>query len=157
MMRINGLPVPRVVLLPIFQRIICKNILCSHHFPRKKIKCGFFKEHKPDTVFVFGGTNDSWSNAPLGELKHDGITEADLFSVLPAISHFIGSLRQILPDAEIVVIANCDIKNEIVEALREAADKYSATYVKLSGIDKINGHPTEKGMTEIKDQIKASL
>ena len=135
---------------------------CSHtssfiYRLRCRNESGFFKEHKPDTVFVFGGTNDSWSNAPLGELKHDGITEADLFSVLPAISHFIGSLRQILPDAEIVVIANCDIKNEIVEALREAADKYSATYVKLSGIDKINGHPTENGMTEIKDQIKASL
>ena len=118
---------------------------------------GFFAENKPDTVFVFGGTNDSWSNAPLGEAKQEGISEDDLFSVLPAISHFIGALRETLPDAEIVVIANCDIKSEIVEALRTAAEKYSATYVKLAGVDKVNGHPTKQGMTDIKEQIKALL
>ena len=66
-------------------------------------------------------------------------------------------ITRLLPDAEIVVIANCDIKDEIITALESAASKYSATFVKLSGVDKVNGHPTKKGMTDIKEQIKSRL
>ena len=40
---------------------------------------GFFKENKIDTIFLFGGTNDSWSNAPLGEKIHTGHTKEDLY------------------------------------------------------------------------------
>lgn len=135
---------------------------CSHtssfiYRLRCRSERGFFIENKPDVVFVFGGTNDSWSNAPLGEPKEDNISESDLFFVLPAVSHFVGALRDTLPDAEIVVIANCDIKDEIITALESAASKYSATFVKLSGVDKVNGHPTKKGMTDIKEQIKSRL
>ena len=47
---------------------------------------GFFDKNKIDTVFVFGGTNDSWANAPVGEVKFENITDGDLFCVLPAMS-----------------------------------------------------------------------
>ena len=55
---------------------------------------GFFEEHKIDTLFVFGGTNDSWSEAPLGELKFENIEKEDLFCVLPAICYFAGTLKE---------------------------------------------------------------
>jgi hypothetical protein len=74
---------------------------------------GFFEQNRIDTLFVFGGTNDSWSEAPLGELKYDGIEREDLFSVLPAISYFAKRLKESLPTARIVFIANSDIKEEI--------------------------------------------
>ena len=48
---------------------------------RKLKECGFFKENEIDTIFVFGGTNDSWANAPLGNLQFDSWAEKDLFEV----------------------------------------------------------------------------
>lgn len=135
---------------------------CSHSSSfiyrfEKLLAEGFFEEHKIDRLFVFGGTNDSWSNAPLGEGDKEVIEENDLFCVLPAIKHFIARLADKLPDTKLVVIGNCDIKSEITEALALAAERAGATYVGLFGIDKVNGHPTELGMEQIKDQILASV
>ena len=53
----------------------------------------FFEENNIDTVVVFGGTNDSWAGAPLGEMKSCDITEKDLYSVLPAICYFARTLK----------------------------------------------------------------
>lgn len=135
---------------------------CSHSSSfiyrfEKLLAEGFFEEHKIDRLFVFGGTNDSWSNAPLGESDKEAIEESDLFCVLPAIKHFIARLAYKLPDTKLVIIGNCDIKSEITETLALAAERAGATYVGLSGVDKINGHPTELGMGQIKDQIIASV
>ena len=118
---------------------------------------GFFEENKIDTLFVFGGTNDSWSNAPLGELKYDGIEEQELFSVLPAISYFAKRLSGTLTGARIIFIGNCDIKSEITNAMRDICLHYGLDYVPLSGIDKQNGHPTELGMEQICEQILAKI
>ena len=118
---------------------------------------GFFEENKIDTLFVFGGTNDSWSNAPLGELKYDGIEEQELFSVLPAISYFAKRLSGTLTGARIIFIGNCDIKSEITDAMRDICLHYGLDYVPLSGIDKQNGHPTELGMEQICEQILAGV
>lgn len=39
------------------------------------VEQGYFKENRTDTVFVFGGTNDSWANAPVGDLRFSDCTE----------------------------------------------------------------------------------
>lgn len=50
---------------------------------------------------MFGGTNDSWANAPLGKLKYSGWHEEDLFNVLPAISYFANILKKDFPNANL--------------------------------------------------------
>lgn len=135
---------------------------CSHSSSfiyrfEKLLGEGFFEKNRVDTLFVFGGTNDSWSNAPLGELKHEGITESDLFCVLPAISHFAKRLKEELTNTRIVFIGNCDIKTEVTDAMRSACEHYGLDYVALSGVDKIEGHPTELGMEQICRQIIETL
>ena len=45
----------------------------------------FFAKNAIDTVFVFGGTNDSWADAPLGAVKFDDFQNEDLYCVLPAL------------------------------------------------------------------------
>lgn len=30
---------------------------------------------KPDVIFIFGGTNDSWAGVPIGEYKYEGWTK----------------------------------------------------------------------------------
>ena len=57
------------------------------------IEQGFFDKNKVDTVFVFGGTNDSWSDAPLGTIKYENWENNDLYSVLPAICYFFKALK----------------------------------------------------------------
>ena len=133
---------------------------CSHSSSfiyrfEKLVSEKFFEHNKIDTLFVFGGTNDSWSNAPLGEIKDDDIEQSDLFCVLPAISYFAKRLHEVLTDTKIIFVGNCDIKSEITDEMKRVCERYNFGYVALSDIDKINGHPTELGMQNIADQILA--
>ncbi len=124
----------------------------------KKLKnAGFFKENDINTVFVFGGTNDSWAGSPIGELKYSDWDKQDLYSVLPAFCYFINELKATLPNADIIPIINTELKCEIEEGFKSACAHYGLKPVVLQNIDKRGGHPTIKGMEEIKNQIIDSL
>jgi hypothetical protein len=124
----------------------------------KKLRSeGFFDKNTVDTVLVFGGTNDSWSNSPLGEMKYADWEEKDLFNVLPAICYFAYTLKTDLPTANIVFIINTDIKEEIQTAIENAASYFGAKSIRMHNIDKENGHPTAKGMGEICKQVAEGL
>lgn len=123
----------------------------------KLVQDGFFNENPVDTVLVFGGTNDSWADAPIGELKYSDWEKSDLYYVLPAICYFLNALKTQLPNAKIVVIVNTELKKVVENGLLTIAEHYGATGVLLHDIDKTNGHPTHKGMTQICEQILAVL
>ena len=114
---------------------------------------GFFKVNKVDTVLVFGGTNDSWCEAELGEEMYSGWQKEDLYKVLPAVGFFFTRLREILPDAEIYGICNSEIKPEIIGAIKHACERVGGVSIALENVEKIEGHPTPRGMIEIKEQI----
>lgn len=124
---------------------------------RQLIKDGFFEKNQIDTVFVFGGTNDSWSNAPLGEAKQANLEEKDLFFVLPAICYFFDLLREQLPNAEIYCMINRDIKAEIVSTIKGACEKHGMTPITFEKIEKVTGHPTVLGMISIKESVLSAL
>ncbi len=121
------------------------------------IDSGFFDREEIDTVFVFGGTNDDWSDAPLGEEKLTGHKREELYSVLPAIGYLFTRLRAVLPQARIVGIANSNIKFPIVTAIENATHAVGGVFVRLSGIEKLNSHPTAAGMRAIADAVAAVL
>lgn len=110
-----------------------------------------------DTFIVFGGTNDFWSESPFGEEKYGDITEEDKMQVYPAFAWLLTELRALYPNADILTVINCDLSDEFAETLKRVAEKCNTTPVVLQGIDKMNGHPTKIGMTQIKDQIKVKL
>jgi hypothetical protein len=124
---------------------------------RKLTREGFFEENDIHNVFVFGGTNDSWSNAPLGESMLSGWKREDLFSVLPAISYLTARIKNDLPNVKVIFILNSELKEEINEEIKKSAEYFGAELVILGNIDKSNGHPTKLGMKEIHDQIYAYL
>lgn len=131
---------------------------CSHttsfiYRHRKLMGEGFFEENKIDTIIVLGGTNDSWCNAPLGEKMWENWQESDLFNVQPAICHFILSLRENHPDARLIVVANCNLRPEIIECLEASAGRVGGEFVRLHDVDKYAGHPTPLGMGQICDRI----
>lgn len=119
----------------------------------KYISERFFEKNKIDTIFCFGGTNDSWAGSPLGEFKTESFTEEDLFSFLPAISFFLKKLCENAPDARIIYIINTELKPEISDGIIKACQYYGIEYVALDYVDKISGHPTVKGMEQIKNKI----
>ena len=121
------------------------------------IKENFFEKNNVNTVFVFGGTNDSWANSPLGELNQKDITEKDLYCVLPAINYFFKTLRSALPNANIYCLANTELKAEIYTAFEIACKEYNITKITFEKIEKICGHPTPKGMAEIKETVKKHI
>ena len=64
----------------------------------------------PDIILVFGGTNDSWANVPLGEMKHEGYTARDLFSFRPAVSYLARYLVKRYPNTDVYFILNTELK-----------------------------------------------
>ena len=120
---------------------------------KQLIDNGFFAKNQIDTVFVFGGTNDSWSNAPLGETMYNDWQQKDLFSVLPAVCYFLNELKQILPYAKIYCLINTDIKIEIASCMKNACEKFNIIPITFGEIDKKCGHPTIQGMKDIKNTV----
>ena len=118
---------------------------------------GFFEKNELDTIFVFGGTNDSWINVPLGEEKYEGFEREEFFTVLPAVCYFMSKLKEDHPDKRIVFIANCGIKPEIVECMKNGAARLGAECVVLHDVDKMSGHPTSLGMEQICEQVIEQL
>ena len=118
---------------------------------------GFFKDNKIDTLFVFGGTNDSWCPAELGERKLSDWSEADLKYVLPAISHYMYTLKSELTDTRVVFIANCDIDVEIISLMKDEGARLGIEVAELHDVDKIAGHPTPLGMAQICEQVLATV
>ena len=131
----------------------CSNINSFIYRYRKMKAEGFFEKNKVDTVLVFGGTNDSWANAQFGEMQFADWEEKDLFQVFPAVCHFAYNLKNDLPNAEIIFMINTEIKTEIQKAIAEAAKYYGVKCIQLQDIDKAEGHPTEKGMQAICEQL----
>ena len=118
---------------------------------------GFFTDNEIDTVLIFGGTNDSWANSPLGEETFTDYSPKNLFNVMPALSFIIKRAKEILPEANIVFIVNDSLKPEIASTVISASEHFGTSYALLKGIDKTNGHPTVKGMKNIKDQLSAFI
>jgi len=110
-------------------------------------------ENDPDLILVFGGTNDSWANSPIGELKFKDWTEEDLKNYLPACCYMLDYLTSEAPDAEVVCIINSELKPEITQGQIDACAHYGAHALQLEDIDKILGHPSVAGMTAISDQL----
>ena len=124
---------------------------------RKLKASNFFAENNIDTVIVFGGTNDSWVPAPLGELKLSDWKEEDFVCALPAISYLVYSLKTDLPDVRVIFIINCDIKEEIICGIKTACDYFGAETIVLHDIEKESGHPNPRGMAQICEQVLARL
>ena len=104
---------------------------------------------------ICGGTNDSWANSPIGQLKFSDWTEEDLASYLPACCYMLDYLRREAPQTEIVCIVNSELKPEITQGQFDACEHYGAHALLLKDIDKLWGHPSVAGMTAICEQVSA--
>lgn len=108
----------------------------------------------PDIIFIYGGTNDSWANSPIGKYKYLDITDEDLKSFRPAFAYMIDYLKKKYPNSKIYNIMNFELKSEIIESMVKICDYYNIDNIILPKIEKpYNGHPNKKDMHNIANQV----
>ena len=111
----------------------------------------------PDMIFVFGGTNDSWANSPIGEYKYEDWSDADLKSFRPAVACMLKRIKDNNPESKVYVLLNSELKPEIGETFRTVAPRFDATVIELHDIEKQQGHPSIKGMQAIAAQVTEAV
>lgn len=102
----------------------------------------------PDIIYVFGGTNDDWVGAPLGE--EDG---TDLYAVRPAVRTMLRNIKATYPDALCIMIINTEMGKDVEDVLTKTSEAEGVPYVKLHAIDKQTNHPSISGMKSISQQV----
>ncbi len=111
----------------------------------------------PDLILIFGGTNDSWANSPIGSYQYKDWTQESLFSFRPALAYLLRHALSLYPKARTIFILNDGLKPEITESAETICKRYGVACVKLKGIDKQSGHPSVKGMKQIADQLNQTM
>lgn len=113
---------------------------------------------KSDYILVFGGTNDSWSKAPVGTYDPKMTFGRDsLYTFRPAMERLIAGLQGSQPEAKIIVIINSELRHEISESMQAIADRRGVEYVVLYDIAKHWGHPTIAGQRAIAEQVVRAM
>ena len=120
------------------------------------IDADYFAKNEINTLLIFGATNDSWSGAPFGEEKYDNITREDMFSFRPALAHMLRRASE-LSGVRVIYIVNTGLKPEFTDAIVTTCRRYGCEFVLLPEVDKLDGHPTARGMTEIADAVEQYL
>ncbi len=111
----------------------------------------------PDIILIFGGTNDSWANSPIGEMKWEGWTKEDLYSYRPAVCYLGQYLYNRYPNTEVYFLLNSELKPEIGEAMQDVCNKFGFKMIPLHDIGKQMGHPNIEGMKAIADQVLEAI
>ncbi len=125
---------------------------------KNSINTGKVNDKNVDTVIIFGGTNDSWANVPMGEINYLNQTEKDLECFLPSFCYLINFILDNLKSAKILVVINSEvIRNDVINAEKEICKHYNVDYVALKEFSTLEGHPDKEGMQSIKDQILSCL
>ena len=112
----------------------------------------------PDIILVFGGTNDCWAGVELGKYVYNNWTDADLKCFRPAFSKLLASLQVHYPDATVYSITNGDegfpgVSKSYAKSINNICKYYGVTNIVLENIEKVDGHPTYKGMQSICEQV----
>ena len=124
------------------------NYYGPHSFIRRADDLG-----NPDVIFVFGGTNDVWQKAPLGDYQYDGWTDEDLCSFRPGLAFLCEKLMNTYPSATIYLMVDPDLGLPFIDSFHTIAGHYNLNCVDLHDIEKNWKHPTALGMKSISDQM----
>lgn len=136
---------------------ICNTGYFRRNVANSSFNSRLWKLGNPDIIFVFGGTNDAWANAPLGEYKYSDISKEDCNTLRPALAYTLDALKRIYPKATVYAILNSELKEDVNESFREVCKHCGVQLIELHDIEKQNGHPSVNGMKAICDQLQEAI
>ena len=111
----------------------------------------------PDVILVFGGTNDTWAKSPIGDFQYGNWQKGDLYKFRPAMAYVLENLQNRYPGVRIYVIINDILSDDVTASMKTICQHYHVSYIQLHDIDKQWGHPSQKGMQQIAEQVAAAL
>ena len=111
----------------------------------------------PDIILIFGGTNDSWAGAQIGEYKYRDWKRADLYFFRPAMAKLLDDAQKRYPNARLLLLLNSELRDEVNSSVRTICKHYGVSLLELKDVDKLAGHPTVKGMESISRQVLKAL
>lgn len=132
---------------------ICNTGYFGMDATRNSFNARFDKLGNPDIIFVFGGTNDAWANAPIGDYQYSDWTDADCKNFRPALACLLDKLQKQYANAKLYVILNSELKEDINVSFREICNHCNVQLIELHDIEKQNGHPSVAGMKAICEQL----
>lgn len=108
---------------------------------------------EPDVILCFAGTNDSWTGENAGSYKYANWDESDMWYFRPALARLLSTMSVNYPKAQIYFILNSELTEEVNESVHRICRHYDIPCIDLHDIDKQVGHPSQKGMKAIADQV----
>lgn len=124
---------------------------------KRLCEAGFFEDKEINTFLLFGATNDSWADSPLGELSFGEVKPQDSYKFFPAFCQLVRDIKATLPGARVIFILNHGLKEEINEGTRQICARYGVEFLPLPPIDLRENHPTCLGMEQIKSALLCHL
>lgn len=111
----------------------------------------------PELIFIFGATNDSWQKIPIGTYQYGDWQEENLTSFRPAFAYLLHQLQQTYPQAQIINLINTDLQKDYKESMETICRYYGVCNLSLGDFEKKDGHPSDKGMKSICQQLTEVL
>ena len=111
----------------------------------------------PDIILIFGGTNDAWAHAPLGNYQYDNIRMADKFYFRPALAFLLSHMLDRYLNTRLYFISNSDLDKDYTASIHTICKHYGIPVIQLHDISKQNGHPDIAGMKAIATQVLAAI
>ena len=71
----------------------------------------------------------------------------------PALARLLSTMKQNYPQAKIYFVLNTELKDWTNESVHTICKHYAVPCIDLHDIDKQLGHPSQKGMKAIADQV----
>lgn len=110
-----------------------------------------------DILLVFGGTNDFWAGSPIGSEKYADWTKDDLKEFAPAFCYMMDYLKKTHVNTKIYNIINDDITGPVRDRMIQICKHFEIPCIQLENVEKENGHPNQRGMRQIFEQISAVI
>lgn len=116
----------------------------------------------PDVIFILGGTNDVWNDAPFGDYVYSDWTEEQLCSYRPALAYLLYNMKRLYPQAKIYFVLETDpcpggISEEaqlnLIGSTHRIANHYNVDCIDLYDVHKKWWHPDVQGQKNIADQV----
>ena len=116
----------------------------------------------PNVIFIFGGTNDVWNNAPFGDYVYSDWTEEQLCTFRPALAYMLDNVKRLYPHAKLYFLfethpcpggIDTETLLNLAESVHRITYHYNVDCIDLYDIRKVWWHPDVQGQKDIADQV----